>query len=170
MNNLGTFGKERNGIDFTFAIISVIFGFMLTAIPFPDWLYNWKPNWIGLFVFYWCITSPQKVGIVFCFFTGLLLDVQHGSSLGEHALCLSFLAYFAATNHRRFRLYPLIQQSIVIFFIILFYGLIIENIQRFSSDISFELRIIYQALVTAIIWPWFQLILSEIRRILIARY
>ena len=29
MNNLGTFGKERNGIDFTFAVISVIFGFML---------------------------------------------------------------------------------------------------------------------------------------------
>ncbi len=170
MNNLGTFGKERNGIDFTFAVISVIFGFMLTAIPFPDWLYNWKPNWIGLFVFYWCITSPQTVGIVFCFFTGLLLDVQHGSSLGEHALCLSFLAYFAATNHRRFILYPLIQQSIVIFFIILFYGLIIENIQRFSSDISFELRIIYQALVTAVIWPWFQLILGEIRRILIAHY
>ena len=112
MNNLGTFGKERNGIDFTFAVISVIFGFMLTAIPFPDWLYNWKPNWIGLFVFYWCITSPQKVGIVFCFITGLLLDVQHGSSLGEHALCLSFLAYFAATNHRRFILYPLIQQSL----------------------------------------------------------
>ena len=55
-------------------------------------------------------------------------------------VCL-FLAYFDATNHRRFILIsfdPAIYRSS--FFIILFYGLIIENIQRFSSDISFELK------------------------------
>ena len=169
MRTLQTFGREKNRSDLIVAVISVIFGFMLTAIPFPDWLGDWKPNWIGLFVFYWCITAPQKVGVVFCFCTGMLLDVQHGSSLGEHALCLSFIAYFAATNHRRFILYPSIQQSIVIFSIIFLYGLIIANIQRFSSNLTFEWGVLYQALITAIVWPWFQLILGELRRLLTDR-
>ena len=169
MRTLQTFGRDRNQSDLIIAVISIIFGFMLTAIPFPDWLSDWKPNWIGLFAFYWCITAPQKVGVVFCFLTGIFLDVQHGSSLGEHALCLSFLAYFAVTNHRRFILYPSIQQSIVIFFVISLYGLIIANIQRFSSTIAFEWGVLYQALITAIVWPWFQLILGELRRLLTNR-
>lgn len=165
MKTLQNFGRERNETDLIFAMVSMAFGFMLTAIPFPDWLYNWRPNWIGLFAFYWCITSPQKVGVVFCFFTGILLDVQHGSSLGEHALCLSLVAYFAVNNHRRFRLYPTIQQALLIFFVIFSYGLIIANIQSFSPNISLELGVIYQALVTAAVWPWFQLIVDEIRRL-----
>ncbi len=169
MSTLQTFERERNRSDLIIAVTSIIFGFMLTAIPFPDWLSDWKPNWIGLFVFYWCITAPQRVGVVFCFITGMLLDVQHGSSLGEHALCLSFIAYFAVTNHRRFILYPSIQQSIVIFFVIFLYGLIIANIQRFSSNITFEWGVLYQAMITAIAWPWFQLILGELRRLLTYR-
>ena len=49
------------------------------------------------------------------------------------------------------------------------HGLIIANIQRFSSTIAFEWGVLYQALITAIVWPWFQLILGELRRLLTNR-
>ena len=61
MRTLQTFGRDRNQSDLIIAVISIIFGFMLTAIPFPDWLSDWKPNWIGpfciLLVYY---GSPQS--------------------------------------------------------------------------------------------------------------
>ena len=46
----------------------------------------WRPEWIALTLIHWGLVSPQKSSLMVAWFLGLLVDVVHGSILGQHAL------------------------------------------------------------------------------------
>ena len=93
--------------------LSLLVAFILTAVPLPDWMEVWRPEWVVVTMVYWCLAMPERVGVFVAWGVGLLLDVLQGSILGQHALGLATVAYLAVLYHQRIRVFPLVQQSLV---------------------------------------------------------
>ena len=36
---------------------------VLTMLPWPHWTEQFRPDWVGLVLIYWCIALPQRVGV-----------------------------------------------------------------------------------------------------------
>ncbi|MEC9248593.1 MAG: rod shape-determining protein MreD [Pseudomonadota bacterium] len=156
--------RSAKGSGWIFILCTVIVGFMLIAIPLPSWASIWRPAWIALLIFYWGITSPEKVGVIFSFCTGLFLDVYHGGTLGEHALALSVVSLVAITYSKRFRLYPSLQQSLFVGLVLLVYVVSIRKIQNFDAPLINGFDPFSEAISSALLWPWFALILNDLAR------
>ena len=61
----------------------------------------WAPDLVAIVLVFWTVHQTSRVGIGAAFVFGLLMDVHHGSLLGQHALSYIILSYFAITIHRR---------------------------------------------------------------------
>ncbi len=144
--------------------ISLLIAFLLTALPLPDWANHWRPAWVAMVLIYWCMALPNRVGIGIAWCLGLLLDVQQGSLLGQNAMGLALIAYFIIQIHKRFRLFPLVQQSSLICFIIIFYLLIASWINGIMGIPPKSWVYWMPAFTSMILWPWLFVILRDIRR------
>ena len=89
-------------------------GFVLSAIPLPESLVDWRPCWLAMFLIYWCMALPERVGVSSAWILGLLFDVQQSFIFGQHALGFTFLAYIILKNHKQLRMYPLLHQAIMV--------------------------------------------------------
>ncbi len=106
-------------------VATFVLSFMLVILPLPSWAIPWRPEWTTLVLIYWCMALPQRVGVVSGWSVGLIQDVLTGTLLGQQALSLAITAYFISQIHLRLRIYPIYQQMIVIFFVILISDLIL---------------------------------------------
>lgn len=81
-------------------------------LPLPGWLEPIRPAFTSLAVIYWCLMWPGRFGVFSAFLLGLVVDVAHGTLLGQHALALSLLAYLVLRLHLRLRVFPLWQLTL----------------------------------------------------------
>ena len=107
---------------------------------------------------------PDRVGIASAWFLGLLFDVQQSFILGQHALGFTFLAYIIIKNHRRLRVYPLLQQAIVVCVYLLIYKAIMLLVTFFSGTIAYAWYYWLPTLTSMLIWPWLFIVLRDLRR------
>lgn len=145
-------------------ILSFIVAFMLTAVPLPEWALPWRPAWIATVLMYWCIALPQRVGVISGWLIGLVLDVMHGSILGQHAFGLAFVAYIALQYHQRIRVFPLLQQAIFVGAVIFVYLLVMWQIYDLLGSVRYGPGYLLGAVTTILIWPWVYVILRDVRR------
>ena len=144
--------------------ISLLIAFLLTALPLPAWANHWRPAWVAIVLIYWCMALPNKVGIGIAWCLGLLLDVQQGALLGQNALGLALIAYFVIQIHKRFRIFPLVQQSCLVGFMIIFYLLIASWITGIMGIPPQTWTYWMPAISSMVLWPWLFIILRDIRR------
>ncbi|MCH8261465.1 MAG: rod shape-determining protein MreD [Gammaproteobacteria bacterium] len=144
--------------------ISLLIAFLLTALPLPHWADDWRPAWVAMVLIYWCMALPERIGIGIAWCMGLLLDVQQGALLGQNALGLALIAYFVIQIHKRFRLFPLVQQSCLVGFIIIFYLLISSWVTGIMGIPPKTWTYWMPAISSMVLWPWLFVILRDIRR------
>ena len=144
--------------------ISLLIAFLLTALPLPHWVDDWRPAWVAMVLIYWCMALPERIGIGIAWCLGLLLDVQQGALLGQNALGLALIAYFVIQIHKRFRLFPLVQQSCLVGFIIIFYLLISSWVRGIMGIPPQTWTYWMPAISSMVLWPWLFVILRDIRR------
>ncbi len=144
--------------------ISLLIAFLLTALPLPHWADDWRPAWVAMVLIYWCMALPERIGISIAWCLGLLLDVQQGALLGQNALGLALIAYFVIQIHKRFRLFPLVQQSCLVGFIIIFYLLISSWVRGIMGIPPQTWTYWMPAISSMVLWPWLFVILRDIRR------
>ncbi|MFT5426080.1 MAG: rod shape-determining protein MreD [Gammaproteobacteria bacterium] len=154
--------NKNNGGWIIFA--SLLIAFLLTALPLPAWANDWRPAWIAIVLIYWSMALPSRVGIGIAWCLGLLLDVHQGALLGQNALGLALIAFFAIQTHKRFRLFPLVQQSCLIGFMIVFYLLIESWISGVMGVPPQSWTYWMPAVTSMILWPWLFVILRDTRR------
>ncbi len=145
--------------------ISLLIAFLLTALPLPHWANDWRPAWVAMVLIYWCMALPERIGIGIAWCLGLLLDVQQGALLGQNALGLAMIAYFVIQIHKRFRLFPLVQQSCLVGFIIIFYLLISSWVTGIMGIPPKTWTYWMPAISSMVLWPWLFVILRDIRRL-----
>jgi len=145
-------------------VLSFLAAMLLTAMPLPDWAGNWRPAWVAMVLFYWCMALPNRIGIGVGWTMGLLLDVMQGTLLGQNALGLAIIAYFVIKSHQRIRMFPLIQQAFFVSFMVLIYLLLSLWVRGIMGIPPESWTYWMPALTSMILWPWFFIILRDIRR------
>lgn len=145
-----------------FFIIGITFliALLLEILPLPNWVLWFRPDWVVLVLIFWVLALPYNVGVVVAFFLGLLMDLLTGVLLGEHAAAFVVIAYFMSCFHARIRLFPLWQQSVMIFIWLLLYQLYLSWIGRLLGGMHGDQWFWLPAFVSAVIWPWVYTVLK----------
>ena len=139
-------------------------GFVLSALPLPETIIYWRPCWLAMLLIYWCMALPERVGILSAWLLGLLFDVQQSFILGQHALGFIFLAYVIIKNHKRMRVYPLLQQSLVVCLYLLIFQAIMLLVMLLSGTITYTWLYWVPAFTSMLIWPWLFIFMRDFRR------
>jgi rod shape-determining protein MreD len=134
--------------------ITFLIAFILTLLPMPEWAIWLKPAWILMVLIFWAMTEPERVNVGVAWLLGIFLDVLQGTLLGEHALALTVVIYLVIRMHRRLRMFPLLQQSISVFFLVLVYQFILFCIQGFLGELPNSWAYWASSVTSMFLWPW----------------
>ncbi len=150
--------------NFKIASLTLFVAFMLTIMPLPDWVVEFRPDWVTLVLIYWAMALPTKTGVTIAWLAGLMLDVSHGAILGQHALGLMLVIYIVHIQHQRLRVASLVQQAIVIFFLLLLKQLIVLWVSGIVGHAPDTWLYFMPTITGAMLWPWIYIILRDMRR------
>ncbi|MBP9713196.1 MAG: rod shape-determining protein MreD [Sterolibacterium sp.] len=73
------------------------------------------PDFVALVLAFWCLREPLKIGMGIAFLLGLGMDIADASIIGQHTMAYVLLAYAANSLSRRILWFPLLQQALQIF-------------------------------------------------------
>jgi len=146
---MNTTGQRGGGV----IIVSFIVAFTLLMVPLPNWAQLFRPEWVAIVVIYWSMALPKRVSVGVSWFAGLIVDVIRGSLLGQHALALAVVSFLTIHLHQRIRVYPLWQQAVTIFLVMVINYLIILWIRGIMGEAPSLWQVLIPASMTAILWP-----------------
>ena len=150
--------------NFKIAGLTLFVAFILTIMPLPEWVVEFRPDWVTLVLIYWAMALPTKMGVTTAWLAGLMLDVSHGAILGQHALGLMLVIYIVHIQHQRLRVVSLVQQAIVIFFLLLLKQLIVLWVSGIVGHAPDTWLYFMPTITGALLWPWIYIILRDLRR------
>ena len=145
-------------------LITIIGAFMLAIMPMPDWAVEYRPDWVTLVLIYWAMELPSRIGVTMAWFAGLLLDVSYGTLMGQHAVGLVLVIYVIHMQHQRLRMASLLQQAIVIFFLLLIKQLLTLWVDGMLGRAPDNWLYFMPTITSTLLWPWAYLILRDLQR------
>jgi rod shape-determining protein MreD len=145
-------------------LLTLIVALILTLLPMPEWTVWFRPAWVLLVLTYWSMHVPYRVSMGVAWVVGIILDVLNGTVLGEHALALTIIIYMVVRIHSRLRMFPLLQQSLSVFFLVLFYQFIIYCVQGFVGELPHGWLYWCPPFTSMLLWPWIYSIMTDCRR------
>ncbi len=153
-------GTSGGGIIF-FSFVAALF---LTIVPLPAWAGELRPEWVALFLIYWCMALPQRVGVGTAWIVGLFLDVLRGALLGQHALALTVTAYLSIKLHQRIRVYPVWQQALSVLVLVTLYQLLVLWISGTIGKPASRWTYWLPSLTSTLTWPFVYVVLRSLRQ------
>ncbi|MEA3639017.1 MAG: rod shape-determining protein MreD [Lamprobacter sp.] len=143
--------------------LTLVAALTLTILPMPSWTSDFRPQWVVLILIYWCLVLSPRFGVFSGFTLGIVQDVVSGALLGEHALSLSVVAYLAGELHRRIRAFPLSQQAVAVWLLLLIERLLSLWILGAMGQPTPTLAYWLPTFVGLLMWPWLSLLLDRLR-------
>ena len=122
-----------------YALMLGLISIILTIVPTPDFLENFKPDWTLLLLIFLSINIPKEFNVGTAFILGILMDVSQGTLLGQHAFAYLLVIFLTSKLHLQLRNYPLLQLTAIICLILMIYQFIlfwINGVSGISSSIS----------------------------------
>lgn len=145
-------------------VVSFLLALILTSLPIPETAVMFRPEWLVLVLIYWCMATPERIGIFTGWLMGLILDVMYGSMLGQNAMALSVIAYLVGVLHLRVRMFPLWQQSVMVFVLVLVHLGLNAWIRGITGQFSIIWTYWMPALTSALVWPFLFIVLRDLGR------
>ncbi|SEC44318.1 rod shape-determining protein MreD [Pseudomonas anguilliseptica] len=127
---------------------------LLSVSSMPKFMELGRPLWLALFLTYWVLALPHRVGMTTAWVIGLLADVLNGSLLGQNALILTLITFLVLTLHQRLRMFPMWQQSTVLMVVFGLAQLVQLWLNALTGSRPPTLAFVLPALVSALLWPW----------------
>lgn len=144
--------------------LTIIAALLLTELPLPAIIAPYQPEWLILVLIYWAMALPERVGVGVAWFVGLLLDVLRDTLLGQYALAFALTVFITLRLYQRIRNYPLRQQVISIFILMLIHtGLVVWIKALAGANVHFSMAII-PAFTSSLFWPIVYFVLRSVRR------
>jgi len=145
---------DEQGTHAYWVILASFFAaLVLAALPLPRWLQAARPEWVALFLIYWCMALPHRVGLVTGLVLGILVDVLEGAALGQNALALVTVALLALLLYQRVRVFSLPQQAGVVFVLVGIHQMICQWVQNLEGLGARSMVFMLPALSSALLWP-----------------
>ncbi len=146
-------------------LLSFVLAALLSVLPLPLWLEPFRPEWPVMFVIYWVMALPHRIGMLSAWVLGFFLDVLEGSLLGLNALALGIVAYLTLSLYQRLRMFTPVQQSGTVMVIVGIYQLLTFWILTASNQASPpDLMFLASAVSSALFWPFVFVGLRRARR------
>lgn len=152
--------RPRNG---WIVWLSIAVGMLLSVVPM-GFMEVGRPLWLALILSFWSMVLPDRFGMGRAWVLGLAEDVLYGSLLGQNALILTLIVFLVLTLHRRLRMFPLWQQSMVLLVVFGLAQLLQLWLYTLSGNRPPTLLFLLPALVSALLWPWVFTILRGLSR------
>src|SRR5882757_9975875 len=143
--------------------LSAVGALALAVVPLPDVLDAFRPDFLVLVVFYWCIESPRAGGLSLAFFSGLALDVIHGVVLGQHALALTLTGAWATHLRLRIRVFSVPSQCLTIFALLTGYQFVLFWIDGATGNPVTAFGRWLAPVIGALLWPLLVSALGSVR-------
>ena len=137
--------------------------YVLQLMPLPAPLLAFKPFWLALMLIYWSLEAPERVGLGLMFVLGLFGDVFAGEMLGEQAARLCVLGFIVLRFRPRLRFFPMWQQALAVFALLLNDRIFLLMIHAFAGDPLPPASFWLSPVVGMLAWPWLFLLLDDLR-------
>jgi rod shape-determining protein MreD len=144
--------------------LSLVLALLLSIAPMPQSFALARPLWLGMFIAYWAIALPHRGGMGAAFFFGLMLDVLSGTLLGQNGLPLILVTFLVLSLQQRLRMFPLLQQSLVLLVILGLGELVHLWLNTLAGNRPPTLLFLVPVPVSALLWPWVFVALQWARR------
>lgn len=144
-------------------IVTFIVGLMLSVMPLPDAVEPFRPDWLALIVIFWAMQLPRTWSVGFAWIVGIVLDVSHGTLLGQHALALCVIAFATVRFHLLMRVFPLSQLSATIFALLALYQFILFWVNGVAGVSAPSITYWAPVLTGTLVWPFLYIFLSGVR-------
>lgn len=157
--------RRRDSLPLPWVVaVSLVAAMALRVLPLPPSVAWFNPDWVLLFLIYWILAAPDRVGLTTAWVTGFLADVLTARALGQHALGYVLVAYCCQRWHRQLRYYPVVQQSVSIG-VLLFVGqLTVAWTQEFSAAQLMTAAHYWLPVLSGVLaWPWVMRLLHRMR-------
>ncbi|MFZ9264490.1 MAG: rod shape-determining protein MreD [Polynucleobacter sp.] len=115
----------------------------------------WVPDWLLICLVFWTIYQPRRVGVIWAFSLGLIMDVHNGSLLGQHAFMYPVIAFFGIYWQRRVLGFARTQQALhllPLFFAASIWPLAIRWIASGELPL-WAWASLFSAFIEALLWP-----------------
>lgn len=151
-----------------FIALTLFVALVLTVVHLPEWLPQWlgwgRPHWTVVFVFYWVLHLPHRLGLIWAWVLGLLVDVLLADPLGLNAMILAAVTYITWNLYERLRMYTLLQQCVVVFGLAGLAELVRAIAHVVLSGREVSLGILACAMVSALVWPFANALLQRLQQ------
>ena len=144
--------------------LSLLTGLILMIMPLPETVQIYRPHWVALMLIYWSMAIPERIGLWFAFFSGIMVDVSQGTLLGQHTLALIIIVYINLNFYQRIRVMSLAQQAMYVFGLLVMGQVVIVWVEGIMGRPIPILAFFAAPFVGMMIWPWIFVILRDIRR------
>lgn len=149
-------------------ILLTVAGAMILAIvhlpeSWPTWLGWLRPAWVALVIFYWVMELPHRIGLIVAWVIGALVDVLQAEPLGLNGVMLAGITYVAWRFYERLRMYSVVQQSGVVFLLVLGAELLRMLVLNLAAGRGLSWGMLGPAFVSLGLWPILALLLTRLR-------
>jgi len=144
--------------------LSLALALLFSVATLPKFMEVGRPLWLALFLTYWVLALPHRVGMTTAWCVGLLADVLNGTLLGQNALILTLVTFLVLSLHQRLRMFPMWQQSMVLLVVFGLAQLVQLWLNALTGSRPPTLAFVLPALVSALLWPWVCVILRGVHK------
>lgn len=145
-------------------VLTLVAALFLTILPLPALAEDLRPQWVVMTLIFWALALPERVGVLWAFGIGLVQDVATGTLLGHHALGLSLVAYVAVELHARVRIFPLWQQALFVWVLLIVERLLALWVLGATGQPMPSLSYWGSTFVGLLLWPWLYVVLRDLTR------
>jgi rod shape-determining protein MreD len=107
--------------DWLTPAMTLIGALILAALPLPDSIAPFRPDWAVIIMLYWSLVAPRRYGLLTALWLGLALDTLSGALLGQHALALLIVVYLSQRFYLRIRVFPVSQLAVTVVLLLTMY-------------------------------------------------
>ncbi|WP_369602580.1 rod shape-determining protein MreD [Hahella sp. SMD15-11] len=134
--------------------VSLLAAWVLAWVPLPGlWAFG-RPDLVALIILYWAYRHPDRIGVLAAWGMGLVTDLMLGTHLGTHAMAYAIMTYFLLNVQHRFRLYGMLQQSLVVFLLTGIAIMVRHWINQLTGVPARDLMFMLGAFGSALFWPF----------------
>ena len=134
-----------------FVTLTLLFALALNLVPLGR--VPAMPDFLALVLVFWNVHQSRRVGVGLAFFFGLLMDVNDGAVLGQHALAYTLLSFFAITIHRRLLWFTVPSQAVQILPVFFAAHAVSLIVRMIAGGMFPGWELLLAPLFEALLWP-----------------
>lgn len=143
--------------------LSLLLAVLLGLLPLPAAIALLRPYFLGLVLIYWLLEAPDRMGMGAAFCVGLVGDLAFGTLIGEQALRLTVLAFIVQRFRARLRFFPLWQQSLAVFALLVNDRVIAAAVRMALGEGMPRWTFWLSPLLALPLWPWLVVLFDTLR-------